>query len=428
MFSRRSKLPEKLKPGIKSIQIPSNFKCPISLELMRDPVIMPTGITYDRQSIERWLDEGGKTCPVTNQPVHEPELIPNHALRRMIQSWCVANSSNGVDRIPTPKIPISEARVSEILSEISVSSDRNLANCLKLVRKLKISVRESERNRRCVASSQAGRVLASIFLQIAGKSRAGNSDCRALMEEIMALLMVLTPLTLEAFSFLSSREILLCLIEGLRQGNLELRKNSALLIKEIASNGELTIDFRKIDGLFESLLQIIRDPICSSSLKASLITVFYVCSSDEEIRAKAVKLGFISAILDILPDSDRSVCEKAMAAIDALCKSKEGRAKASEHALMVPLVVKKIFRVSDLVTELSVTVLWRLCKDEECKLKSVSEALQVGAFQKLLLLLQVGCEGKIKEKVTDLLKVTNSYRERWECVDSGDFKGLKRPF
>ncbi|KAE8783638.1 calcium-dependent protein kinase [Hordeum vulgare] len=69
-------------------EVPSYFLCPISLELMRDPVTLPTGISYDRAAISRWLAASAtpaacstsqRTCPVTRQPL-EPELqlTPNH--------------------------------------------------------------------------------------------------------------------------------------------------------------------------------------------------------------------------------------------------------------------------------------------------------------------------------------------------------------
>eukprot|EP00249_Psilotum_nudum_P004519 c18038_g2_i1 orf=565-954(+) len=73
---------------------PEDFRCPISLELMSDPVILATGQTYGRPSIQRWLDTGHRTCPKTKQVLHEVKLIPNYALRSLIHQWAQAN---GVD-------------------------------------------------------------------------------------------------------------------------------------------------------------------------------------------------------------------------------------------------------------------------------------------------------------------------------------------
>ena len=87
--------------------MPANFRCPISLELMKDPVKAPTGINNGR---ERWLVRGRDTCPITGGPVWLADLVPNNATRHMIQDWCVANQA---ERVPTPKVPVAEADAAE---------------------------------------------------------------------------------------------------------------------------------------------------------------------------------------------------------------------------------------------------------------------------------------------------------------------------
>ncbi|KAL5229888.1 hypothetical protein ABZP36_028664 [Zizania latifolia] len=78
---------------------PEDFRCPISLEVMTDPVILPSGHTFERRSIQRWLDGGHLTCPVTNLPLPpSPLLIPNHALRRLIATVSPVASAAVADR------------------------------------------------------------------------------------------------------------------------------------------------------------------------------------------------------------------------------------------------------------------------------------------------------------------------------------------
>ncbi|KMS96587.1 hypothetical protein BVRB_8g201570 [Beta vulgaris subsp. vulgaris] len=68
--------------------LPEYFKCPISLEIMSDPVILSSGHTFDRTSILKWLDSGHRTCPITKLPLPDPpSLIPNHALRSLISNY-----------------------------------------------------------------------------------------------------------------------------------------------------------------------------------------------------------------------------------------------------------------------------------------------------------------------------------------------------
>jgi hypothetical protein len=64
---------------------PSSFYCPVSMELMSDPVMVATGHTYDRMCIERWISQGNRTCPLTGKRLRHVELTPNHALRNAIQ-------------------------------------------------------------------------------------------------------------------------------------------------------------------------------------------------------------------------------------------------------------------------------------------------------------------------------------------------------
>ncbi|KAK9267376.1 hypothetical protein L1049_009801 [Liquidambar formosana] len=73
------------------LTIPKDFCCPISLDLMQDPVIISTGQTYDRDSISRWMEEGHYTCPKTGQMLAHSRLVPNRALRNLILQWCTAH-------------------------------------------------------------------------------------------------------------------------------------------------------------------------------------------------------------------------------------------------------------------------------------------------------------------------------------------------
>ena len=57
------------------VKIPSFFRCPISLDVMRSPVSLCTGVTYDRASIQQWLDSGNTTCPATSTGLETFALV-----------------------------------------------------------------------------------------------------------------------------------------------------------------------------------------------------------------------------------------------------------------------------------------------------------------------------------------------------------------
>ena len=65
--------------------IPDNFKCPISLEIMIEPVIIESGITFDKKNIEEWFLYHN-TCPLTRSIVNK-NIIPNKIIRTMIHEF-----------------------------------------------------------------------------------------------------------------------------------------------------------------------------------------------------------------------------------------------------------------------------------------------------------------------------------------------------
>ncbi|MQL78107.1 hypothetical protein Taro_010535 [Colocasia esculenta] len=66
---------------------PSYFFCPILQEVMIDPQVAADGFTYEAAAIKSWLDCGHNTSPMTNLELPHPGLLPNHALRSVIQEW-----------------------------------------------------------------------------------------------------------------------------------------------------------------------------------------------------------------------------------------------------------------------------------------------------------------------------------------------------
>ena len=60
--------------------------CPITQELMEDPVIAADGHTYERSAIQRWLQRR-QTSPKAGTPLESATLFPNHLLRRLILEW-----------------------------------------------------------------------------------------------------------------------------------------------------------------------------------------------------------------------------------------------------------------------------------------------------------------------------------------------------
>ena len=78
---------------------PEELRCPISLQLMSEPVIVASGQTYERVCIEKWFKEGHVSCPKTRQGLAHLNLTPNYCVKGLIASWCEAHN------IPVPGPP-----------------------------------------------------------------------------------------------------------------------------------------------------------------------------------------------------------------------------------------------------------------------------------------------------------------------------------
>ncbi|KAF0699121.1 Aste57867_10277 [Aphanomyces stellatus] len=63
-----------------------SFVCPITHEVMADPVVACDGHSYDRSSITRWFRDNN-TSPITNATVQHKQLVPNHALKQAIHEF-----------------------------------------------------------------------------------------------------------------------------------------------------------------------------------------------------------------------------------------------------------------------------------------------------------------------------------------------------
>ncbi|KAF1772744.1 Zinc finger, RING/FYVE/PHD-type [Phytophthora cactorum] len=62
------------------------FHCPLSLELMDDPVTTPDGNTYERSMIEQHLEVNGCFDPLTRAPLTKSQLHPNRALKQLMET------------------------------------------------------------------------------------------------------------------------------------------------------------------------------------------------------------------------------------------------------------------------------------------------------------------------------------------------------
>jgi hypothetical protein len=77
-------------PEISSI--PDYIICPITNMVMEDPVMDRDGNSFEREAITEWLDKN-KISPLTRKPLRQSDLVPNRALKNLIDQYCKENPS-----------------------------------------------------------------------------------------------------------------------------------------------------------------------------------------------------------------------------------------------------------------------------------------------------------------------------------------------
>ena len=67
-------------------EVPDDFVCPITAEIMTDPVSTSDGFTYERAAITEWL-RTKDTSPKTGAKLESKTLIPNHLVRSLLRAF-----------------------------------------------------------------------------------------------------------------------------------------------------------------------------------------------------------------------------------------------------------------------------------------------------------------------------------------------------
>ncbi|XP_072198622.1 WD repeat, SAM and U-box domain-containing protein 1 isoform X2 [Excalfactoria chinensis] len=70
-----------------SAVVPDEFLCPITRELMKDPVIAADGYSYEKEAMENWISSNRRSSPMTNLPLSSLVLTPNRTLKMAINRW-----------------------------------------------------------------------------------------------------------------------------------------------------------------------------------------------------------------------------------------------------------------------------------------------------------------------------------------------------
>jgi len=391
-------------------EIPPHFLCPISLQLMRDPVTIPTGITYDREHIERWILASKKvTCPVTKQPLMINGDIdiftPNHTLRRLIHSWCTLH------RIPAPadrQISVVDShQIAKLLDDVSKSPELRWS-CLQRINSLLAS---DARAKKLLEASGAFMKVASII--------TGNDKMRRENEEALCILAQIDPPKNAVNALLRNEDDAFIdpIIGLLRSGSPETREHATRVLKSVYETADPNELANAKCELFVEINKLIRDDQITNLATKQALKLLTGLNPWSKNRIKAVRAGVVSALVELLVEgsTDRRACELGLMGLDQLCGCAEGRADLVAHGAGLAVVSKTILRVSHVATDRAVRILSSISRYSATG-RVVGEMLEVGVVAKLCLLVQVYCRVKTKERAKEILRLHSRVWKNSPCI------------
>ncbi|KAH0943421.1 hypothetical protein HID58_003058 [Brassica napus] len=362
------------------ITVPSFFKCPISLDVMRSPVSLCTGVTYDRASIQRWLDGGNNTCPATMQVLRTKEFIPNLTLQRLIKAW---SDSLGRYAAASPPPDPTTDEVNESLRRLSLEKDDEI--------RLEILVR-------FVKDWDANRARKDLvpMLILDSVIKGGSEEDRKRLSNLM--------LTNGDGDCL--KEILL----AIQRGNLESKIESVRVLEVISSiDTQTKLLIAERDEILTEVMESISTESDPSLIEASLSFLITIAKS-KRVRSKLITAKTITKIKDILLTEEITsvaVTEKSLKLLETLSSRREGRSEicGRDGGRCVEGVVRKLLKVSTTATEHAVTILWCLCYvfGEDKRVEETVE--RSNGVTKLLVVIQSNCSPMVRQMAKDVIKV-----------------------
>ncbi|KAK4764472.1 hypothetical protein SAY87_013910 [Trapa incisa] len=372
--------------------IPEDFRCPISLELMRDPVIVSTGQTYDRSSIEKWLEAGHRTCPKTQQTLNNTVLTPNFVLRSLIDQWCEANrielpkdASTSQSRPNRSTYAASSAECAKIepllnkLSSASLEEQRSAAGELRLLAKRNADNR--------VAIAKAGAIPLLIRL-------LSTPDSRTQEHAVTALLNL--SICDDNKGAIVSHGAVPGIVHVLKSGSMESRENSAATLFSLSVVDEYKVTIGTA-GAIPPLVNLLSEGT-QRGKKDAATALFNLCIYQGN-KGKAVRARIIPTLMRLLTEPGGGMVDEALAVLAILASHPDGRT-AIGAAKAVPVLVEFIRSGSPRNRENAAAVLVHLSSSDQHHLL---EAQELGVMDPLLDLARNGT-GRGKRKAVQLLE------------------------
>ncbi|MBA0852000.1 hypothetical protein Goshw_030395 [Gossypium schwendimanii] len=378
--------------------IPDDFRCPISLELMKDPVIVSTGQTYERSCIEKWLEQGHRTCPKTQQTLSNPALTPNYVLRSLIAQWCEANGIEPPKRPSSSqpsktKFACSPAELTKIQILLCKLSSSNPEDQRTAAGEIRLLAKRNADNRVAIAEAGAIPLLVKIL---------STPDSRT-QEHAVTALLNLSICEDNKGSIISSGAVP-GIVQVLKKGSMEARENAAATLFSLS-----VVDENKVaigaSGAIPPLVTLLSEGT-QRGKKDAATALFNLCIYQGN-KGKTVRAGVIPTLMCLLTEPGGGMVDEALAILAILASHPEAKS-AIGAAKAMPVLVDFIGNGLPRNKENAAAVLVHLCAGDQ---QHLADAEELGVMGHLVDLAQNGTD-RGKRKAAQLLQRLSRFVEQ----------------
>ncbi|KAF8016595.1 hypothetical protein BT93_H1959 [Corymbia citriodora subsp. variegata] len=391
---------------------PDDLRCPISLELMVDPVTTVTGHTYDRASIVKWFRAGNFTCPKTGEVLASTEVVPNAAIRRLIELYCSENGipfaesahkHRDITRTVLAGSVAAEGAMKMLASylafrlEVGTGVERN-----KAAYEIRLLAKTSIFNRSCLV--EAGTIPHLLKLL--------RSSDSSIQENAIAALLNLSKHA-KSKAIIVENGGLVLVVQVLKYGHkVEARQHAAATLFYLASIEE----YRKLIGEIPETIAVLVEMVkngTSRGKKNALVAIFGLLMHHGNHRW-VLASGAVPVLVQQLKSSDREdFVNDCLAVLSSISERSEGASailRANALYIIMGILNSSTSRVG---REHCVTLLLALCIYGGAEV--ISNLVKSSSLMQSLYSLLSEGTSRASKKASALIRLLQDFSERRSC-------------
>ncbi|KAG1326974.1 U-box domain-containing protein 19 [Cocos nucifera] len=352
-----------------------DLRCPISLELMTDPVTVATGQTYDRASIVRWFKAGYLTCPVTGESLDSTELVPNSVIRKLVVQFCHQNNvsitepninqKRDLSKTASPFTPAGAGAIRMVAAFLVVKlSNGTSQEKYKATYEIRKLSKSNVFNRACLVEAGLIPWLLHLLSSITDPSiqehavggllnLAKHPDGRKAIFETGGLILV---------------------VDVIKMGfKIEAKQNAAAILFYLSSVEEYRIEIGDIPEAIPTLVELLRDGMYRGK-KNALVALFGLLLYHGN-HPKVWEAGAIPVLTNLLSSEMEDLVIDSTAVLEKIAEGKEGTSAILRYDVIPHVVEVLQSTTSRSGRESCVSILLSLCNNGGPKVVSILEKM-----------------------------------------------------